>query len=180
MQDPKEKNLKIAIISDSHGNLANFRRILNWLKIENINIIIHCGDIGSADFLKEALENFEGRFFGVLGNMDRDYKLDINRYQISEKASVKEKIEEVQVGEKKIAFTHFPEAAKSLAESQQYDLVFYGHTHKPWEEKIGKCILANPGETAGQFYKPTFAVYDAGKETLELKILENLSASFQF
>ena len=34
--------------------------------------------------------------------------------------------------------------------------------------------MINPGELAGQFYKPTFAVYDRTTEKLELKILERL------
>ena len=56
--------------------------------------------------------------------------------------------------------------------SGKYDLVFYGHTHKPWAEKIGNCLLANPGELAGQRFKPTFAIYDIQKDKLQLKILE--------
>ena len=54
------------------------------------------------------------------------------------------------------------------------DLVFYGHTHKPWEEKVGNCRLVNPGEVAGQRFKPTFALYDTQTDKLELKILEKL------
>jgi hypothetical protein len=34
--------------------------------------------------------------------------------------------------------------------------------------------MVNPGELAGQFYKPTFAVYDTDTSLLELKILEKI------
>jgi hypothetical protein len=64
---------------------------------------------------------------------------------------------------KKIAFTHFPEIARKLSETKKYDIVFYGHTHKPWEENIGKTRMVNPGNLAGIFYKATFAIYNDGK-----------------
>jgi len=75
---------------------------------------------------------------------------------------------------RKIALTHFPDIAKKMAQSGKFDLVFYGHTHRPWDEKILECHMINPGEMANQFYKPTFAVYDTITLKLELKILDEL------
>jgi putative phosphoesterase len=63
---------------------------------------------------------------------------------------------------------------KKKAETGTFDVVCYGHTHRPWVEKIGDCLLVNPGELAGQRYKPTFAIYDTESNALELKILEKL------
>ena len=63
--------MKIAIISDTHGNVANFKKAVNWLNKENIQTILHCGDIGDPISLKESLEDFKGKFFGVFGNMDK-------------------------------------------------------------------------------------------------------------
>ena len=86
--------------------------------------------------------------------------------------------------QRKIAFNHFPDFAKKLAQSGKYDVVFYGHTHRPWDEKVpvprslgevgGECHMINPGELAGQFYKATFAIYETATGGLELKILEKL------
>lgn len=166
--------MKIAIISDTHGNVTNFKKVVNWLNKENIKIILHCGDIGDPESLKESLAEFGGDFLGVLGNMDRDYKFEIGKYQQLPKIKVFEGMGEAEINKKKIGFIHDPKAAKTMAESGRYNIVFYGHTHKPWEEKVGECRLANPGEAAGQFYKPTFAVYDPGNDVLELKILETL------
>ena len=78
---------------------------------------------------------------------------------------------QIKIGGKKIAFCHFPEIGRDLAKTQKYDLVFYGHTHKPWEEKIGKTRLVNPGNIAGLFFRPSFAIYDTKTGKLELKIL---------
>ena len=166
--------MKIAIVSDSHGNAANFKKIVQWLNEEGIKLILHCGDIGSPENLKESLADFPGEFFGVFGNMDKDFKILVDEYNKILRVKIEEKILETAIDGKKIGITHYPEEAKKLAKSGKYDLVFYGHTHKPWEEKIGNCRLINPGESAGQFYKPTFAVYDTATDKLELKILEKL------
>ena len=166
--------MKIAIVSDSHGNMANFKKIVQWLNKEDIKLILHCGDIGNLESLKESLADFSGEFFGVFGNMDKDFKILVQKYNKIKNVKIEEKILKTEINGKKIAITHFPEEAKKLAKTKKFDLVFYGHTHKAWEEKVGNCRLINPGESAGQFYKPTFAVYDTATGELELKILEKL------
>jgi putative phosphoesterase len=152
--------MKIAIVSDTHNNIANFKKAIDWIKKENIQTILHCGDIMSQEVIDEALKYFGGEIKFVKGN--GDHNLDFP-----------EKME-IEINGKKIAFTHFPDIAKKLSQLGKFDLVFYGHTHRAWDEKIGNTHMINPGELAGQFYKPTFAVYDTASNSLELKILEKL------
>jgi len=167
--------MKIAIVSDTHGNVANFKKVIKWLNKENIQTILHCGDIGAPDALNDSLVDFKRNCFGVLGNMDKDFRFLIGEYNKIPKVEIAEDNLEKEIDGKKIAITHFPAIAKKMAESKKYDIVFYGHTHKPWEEMVGSCRLINPGELAGQYYKPTFAVYDTVTGDLELKILERIS-----
>jgi len=177
--------MKFVIVSDTHGNTANFKKIVSWLNKEKIQTILHSGDIGSPASLKESLAEFRGEFFGVFGNTDRDYKILLDEYNKIYGVKIAEKIFGLELDKKKIAITHKPEDAKELAETGKYDLVFYGHTHKPWEEKIlvssgltrkltKICRMINPGEVAGQIFKPCFAIYDTAADKLELKILEKL------
>jgi len=166
--------MKIAIVSDTHDNIVNFKKIINWLKKEGISFILHCGDIASPDTLKKALEGFSGKFLGVLGNADNVYQFDLKDYQNPPGIKVFEKTGKLELNDIKIAFTHYPWEAKKLAKSGKYDLVFYGHTHKPWQRKIGSCLLVNPGNGAGIMFKPTFAVYDTEENKLELKMLDKL------
>ena len=153
--------MKIAIVSDTHDNMATFNKAINFLNAQKITIILHCGDICNQDTIDEAVKNFNGKMYFVRGN--GDFGLD----------EVPEKME-IELGGKKVFFNHYPEISKAAAETGKYDLAFYGHTHRPWEEKIGNCRLVNPGELAGQRYKPCFAIYDTGTDKLELKILERL------
>lgn len=164
--------MKIAIISDTHGNAANFKKAVAWINKNNIKTILHCGDIGSPEFLQESLENFKGNFFGVLGNAD--HGVAAKEYNKIPNVKVQENSAEIEIGSKKIFFTHFLDDAKQAARTEKYDIVFYGHTHRPWEQTLGNCRVACPGELAGQLYKPSFAVFDAKADSLKLKILDNL------
>ena len=152
--------MKIAIVSDTHNNWANFKKAIRWIKKEKIQLILHCGDINSQETIDDAKKLFGGEIKFVKGNAD--WKIDLP-----------EKLE-LEFNGKKIAFCHFPDLAKKLAQSGDYNVVFYGHTHRPWDEKVGECHMINPGEMAGQFFKPTFAIYNTATNNLELKILENL------
>ncbi len=153
--------MKIAIISDTHDNLANFRKIIEWLNNEKIKLILHCGDVSSQETLNEIKKLFDGEIKIVRGNAD------VNLIDIPE-------FSEIELKSGLIVFTHFPDKARQLIETKKYKIVFYGHTHRPWKESIGDCLLINPGEAGGQFYKPTFAIYDTEKDKIELKILERL------
>lgn len=164
--------MKIAIISDTHDNLTSIKKIVGWLNQEKITLILHCGDVATLETLEMGFGNFKGAIHISLGNADIRHNLEPGRH---DNYNIISDFGEININDRKIAFTHFPEDSKKLAESGKYNLVFYGHTHKPWEEKIGECRLVNPGEAAGQYQKSTFAVYDTASGKLELKILEEIN-----
>ncbi len=161
--------MKFAIISDTHDNIKNANKAIDWLNKEKIGFLLHCGDICSQETTDEITKNFKGEVKFVRGNGDYDLE------------NVPETME-LELGgnpstglrARKIFFNHYPDVAREMAESGKYDLVFYGHTHRPWEDKVGNCRMINPGEIAGQRFKPTFAIYDTEHDVLELKILEKL------
>lgn len=160
--------MKFAIVSDTHDNIKNFNKVIDFLNAQKITTLLHCGDICNQELIDEAIKNFKGEILWVKGNGDYELR----------HSDIKDMME-VVLDNKKVAFIHYPELAKKLAESGKYDLVFYGHTHRPWEETLRRgsgqvCRLVNPGEVAGQRYKPTFALYDTETDKLELKILEKL------
>ena len=167
--------MKLAILSDSHDNLTNLQKACHWLNEQGIKIMIHCGDLASRETIIELSRIYQGQVYLVFGNMDRDY---VTREEIKKlglkNIHVFNAFGEVQFNGYQIAFSHHPGPAKKLVESGKYNFVFYGHTHKPWLEKIGQCQLVNPGNLAGQIYQATFAVYDLDSGKLELKILEKM------
>lgn len=168
--------MKIAIISDSHDNLATLEKALTWLNKEEIKTVIHCGDVCAPGTLKEMSRLFPGEIHLVFGNVDGD---PYSMLKAKEKGELPNVVfhgdaGELNAGGKKLAFCHKPLPAQGLAASGKYDLVFYGHTHQPGEEKVGNCRIINPGTLAGMFSKATFAIYDTETDLLELKLVEKL------
>ena len=168
----------IAIISDTHGNSATFNKFAAWAKENKIQEVIHCGDIGFAYFAKEMAELLPDiHFHLVIGNMDNDEESIEKMLALGQTPNTNfyGQTGEIEIDHEKIAFTHKPDDARKLALTGRFNLVFFGHTHQPFEEKIGLCRLINPGNLAGDIYQSTFAVYDTKASHLELKITANLA-----
>lgn len=166
--------MKIAIISDIHNNDVNLKKVLNYCVQNSIDKIICCGDLADMETLDILNDNFSGDIFFTFGNMDNDH---LRKHEFSEKYKhifIFRKFGETEIDGKQVAFIHFPREAKALAETGQYDFVFYGHTHKPWTEKIGHCTLLNPGNVTGDFYPPTFAIWNTENNNFELKRIHEL------
>ena len=163
-----------AIISDTHDNIPNIEKFLSWAKENKIEAIIHCGDIAAPSMIAELFGPAGIDFHCVFGNVaDREILPQVCEKFSNTKCYGDEGILDFE--NLKIGFCHFPETAKELARSGDYQLVFYGHTHKPWMETLDSgCQIINPGTLGGVFQKATFAVYDTVSKKLELKILELL------
>jgi len=167
----------IAIISDTHGNSAVFAKFATWARQNNIQEVVHCGDIGFASFAKEMADSLPtAKFNLVIGNMDND---ELSIKKMADQGQLPNvnfcgKTGKIEIDGKEIAFTHKPDDAKKLALTGRFNLVLFGHTHQPSEEIVGSCRLVNPGEMAGHFLRPTFAVYDTKNNHLELKIVDRL------
>jgi len=167
--------MKIAIISDVHDNIPNLKKVLGYCTENKIEKIICCGDLASIETLEYLNDNFSGEVYFTFGNMDNDY---LQNYFFKNNKFKKTKIfkeeGEAEIDGKKIAFVHFPRIAKGLCRSGRYNFVFYGHTHKPWEENINGCKMLNPGTVAGQFFPATFAVWNTENDKFELIKIDSL------
>lgn len=168
----------LAIISDTHDNIPNLTKVLDYCRENKIEKLIHCGDLAEIETLDFLKENFAGDIFWTFGNMDHghsaDYPFADGKYR---SINIFSKHGEIEIANKKIAFVHYPDYARKLAEEGKFDFVFYGHTHKPWTEKIQgeningnikECEMLNPGNVSNQIYSPTFAVYDSLTEKFSL------------
>ena len=164
--------MKIAIISDTHDNIPRLQQAIALIKKEKIKLIIHCGDIFTPETIKQGIKDYQGKIHLIFSPDDAAFsKIPEDSFKDIFNAKVWEEFGEIEVSGKKIAFCHFPEIADELAALQKYDLIFFGHTHQPWEKKIGKTRLVNPGNIAGLFFRASFAIYDTESDKLELKIL---------
>ncbi|MBN2853920.1 metallophosphoesterase family protein [Patescibacteria group bacterium] len=158
----------IAIISDSHDNLENLKKFIDWSLENKIEKIICLGDVAKTETIKYLALSFLGEIFLVKGNACLYKDKDLEKYKnIKYYGEIGQEI----IGDLKIAFVHEPEKIKKLTE-YNLDFVFYGHTHKPWLEKKGETFIANPGTLGGVYYQATFAVLNTETRNLELRGLK--------
>lgn len=170
--------MKFAIISDIHDNITNLNKILKYCSKSKITTLICCGDLASFETLTYLKERFSGKIYFVLGNMDDDYlnkKTKMDTFKKENKdITVFNKIGEFTIDRFKVAITHFPEIAIDLAKSKKFNLVFFGHTHRPTIETINNTTMINPGTSGGIFYNPSFATFDTIKKKPKLILLNEL------
>lgn len=163
--------MKIAIMSDSHDHINQIEKALEICKQENARAIIHCGDI-VAPF---SLKIFAGPgipFYGVFGNNDGD-RIKMIEYSKTILPNVKlyQRLGELNLDGKKIAFTHYFDLAKPLSLTGEYNLVCFGHSHTWYCKEVNNTLLLNPGEIMGKNKSPGFALYDTETNNIsEVKI----------
>lgn len=161
--------MKIVIISDIHDNLINLKKCLEWCCVNNIKKMICCGDITNSETLKFLSENFCGNIYLVRGNIEIYEDSEIEYF---DNIKYFGKIGRIELGGKIFGICHEPYLIDKILEKEKCDIIFYGHTHSPWEAKKGTVKLINPGTLGGMFGKATFAVWNSEKDELELKVLD--------
>lgn len=127
--------MRILIISDTHKKHKNLKRVLE--RVAPIDLLIHLGD---AEGYEEEIAQMAGCPMEIVaGNNDFFSKLDKER--------------ELQLGSYRVLITHGHyyyvstgiADIKREAEGRQFDLVMFGHTHRPVID-YGKHVIAlNPG-----------------------------------
>jgi uncharacterized protein len=140
--------MRIGVISDTHlQELAPKlpKGVINAFK--DVQMIIHCGDITELNVLDE-LKNICPEVRAVQGNMD------------SEEVKGKLPLKDIFfVGKFKLALTHGRGAPVTIVDTvlnefkqEKPDIIIFGHTHFPVNEKREGVILFNPGSAMDKVY----------------------------
>lgn len=127
--------MKILIVSDTHRKCENLKEVLE--RVQPVDLLIHLGDA-------EGEEDYIGELAGcpleiVAGNNDFFSALPREK--------------ELQIGKYRILITHGHyyyvsagiEDIKNEACARRFDIVMFGHTHRPIIEYGNQIIALNPG-----------------------------------
>ena len=159
--------MKILIISDTHGKHDNLSRVLE--QESPIDLLIHLGDA-------EGYEEYIAKQAGcpleiVAGN--NDFFSDLPREK------------ELQIGKYKVLITHghyyyvntgIEEIAR-MAQGRDFDIVIFGHTHRPLIDIRKDIIVMNPGSLSyprQEGRRPSYIVMETdqnGDAEFEIKYL---------
>lgn len=148
--------MKVLIVSDTHRDDRNLEKVIG--KVGPIDHFIHLGDAEGSEFYYEQIVNCPIHI--VSGNCD--FYSDLPRE------------EEFMLGKYRVLITHGhyyhvafgTEELKQIARERGYDIVMYGHTHRPLVESEGGVTIVNPGSISRprQDKRPSYIFAETDKE----------------
>jgi putative phosphoesterase len=165
------KALIVGLIADTHDRLEMVDKAIKKLNEQEVELVLHAGDY-IAPFVIPRFKELKAKLVGVFGNNDGDHELLKKKF--SELGlEIHGGFAEINVDGLKIALLHGheEELLNALINSEGFDVVVHGHTHKAEVYRKGKTLIVNPGEACGYLSgKPTIALLDT--EEREARIIE--------
>jgi len=138
----------IGVVSDTHNNIKNIKKIINLFNEEQVNLVIHTGDITKAETL-QIFSELNCKITGVFGNNDRK-ELGLENVCSENNFIFQEPPLLLILNRKKIVIFHEPDLIEDyINRNKDIDIVLHGHTHRFRQETIGKTSYFNPGESSG-------------------------------
>ncbi len=163
--------MKIAILSDSHDNIWCLEKALDEVSRQNCDVLLHCGDLVAPFILAQMAQAFDGPIHVIEGNNDGDGRLQQQVAAGFPHITLHGPYAELELGGRKVALIHYPEPARRIAQSGVFDLVCYGHDHQQHWERVGDCLLVNPGEVMGRYGSPSWGIYECESHQFTLQAI---------
>lgn len=140
--------MKIGVISDTHVDFLD-KKLLSLIKqhFKDCDLIVHAGDSTEMSVITELAKIAETK--AVWGNMDG----------VSVRSSLPEKIIFKASG-KNVGVVHGKGPADKLVEvvgkmfDKKMDIIIFGHSHVPCNEKMGGTLFFNPGSATDRVFAP--------------------------
>lgn len=157
--------MKLGVISDTHGHEHNTLNAIRLFESFGVDVLIHCGDIGSPD-IAQLFPHWPVHF--VFGNIDQQEE----ELQAAIKAAghtCHGRFGSLVLDGVRIAFLHGDDSRRweEARISGKWDLICFGHTHKAEIRRFDKTLLLNPG-----------AVYRANPHSVAVVDLPQLTVEF--
>ncbi len=156
----------IGLMSDSHDNLVAVKKAVRFFRQMKCRLVIHAGDF-VAPFTAKELSHLSCPVKAVFGNCDGEKKgLEKALHPFGQ---IREEPFVFSHSGKEFLIVHVPFSVKEYISKGRYDVIIFGHTHKPEVAKKDGSLLINPGETGGWVSgKITVAVLDAERGEAEI------------
>ena len=154
--------MKVLIVSDTHRKNDNYFKALELVKPD---LVIHCGDAEGAEYVLTNATDCPVQI--VRGNNDFFSYLP--------------KELELELGSFRVWVTHGhnyyvsmgSEVIRREARARGFDIVMYGHTHKPVVDRRDSVIAVNPGSLSyprQEGRRPSYIVMEVEGEKADFAI----------
>jgi putative phosphoesterase len=135
--------VRLGVISDTHSHVANTRAAVRMLESLDVDVVLHCGDIGSMGIV-ELFAKWPTHF--VFGNCDEN----VGEFAKSIGAAGQTchgMFGELELDGVRIAMLHSHDGRRfrQTIASAEYRLICYGHTHVAAIDHHGETLVLNPG-----------------------------------
>ncbi|NPA70137.1 MAG: YfcE family phosphodiesterase [Crenarchaeota archaeon] len=161
--------MRILVVSDTHGEIDNIKLLVDKLKNEKFDMIIHLGD-DSPD--AEHLKPLNAPLYVVPGVYEPHYKNPETKRRII-----------VELDGIRVLLSHTdtkhqndpPEEEDPLERLKkgEVDALFHGHTHIPKISLEGRKLILNPGhlkKSDKKGYPPTYAIVEIEGELVRIDL----------
>jgi putative phosphoesterase len=159
--------VRIGVVSDTHNNLANVRRIVELFAQARVERVVHTGDITQVKTLR-VLAELGAPLFGVFGNNDQGERESLEQAAAELGMELADSPLELVWAGRRILVVHDPRELEAHLDG--HDLVLHGHTHERRIERSAGRLVFNPGECAGHL-EGRNAVGVVDLATLDVEIL---------
>lgn len=135
--------MRVGVVSDTHGDMGSTESAVELLARQNVEVVLHCGDIGSTSIIP-LFDRWPTHF--VFGNVDGNESALRQAIAVSGQ-HCHERFGELELDGVRVAILHSDDDFKfrSTIGSGEFDLVCYGHTHVAKHERRGTTEVLNPG-----------------------------------
>jgi len=138
--------MRIGVVSDTHDNLTNVRRIVELFNAAGVERVVHTGDITQARTL-EVLARLDAPLVGVFGNNDQERDA-LERAAAALDVHLVDPPLSLRWAGRSITVVHDPEHLHP-ERVREADVALHGHTHRRVVEARDGTLHFNPGECAG-------------------------------
>jgi putative phosphoesterase len=156
----------IGVMSDSHDNITLIQKAVVLFRKAKCELVLHAGDM-IAPFAARELEALGCPVKAVFGNCDGEkqgLEMALEKFGTIQDAPLL-----LSQSGCRILLVHYHFSVATYASSGKYDIIIYGHTHKPDIRREGKTFILNPGETGGWLTgKSTVALLNPEKKEAEI------------
>jgi uncharacterized protein len=173
----------IGIISDTHDIISGMEQALAVFKKRKVKLVLHCGDWITPDsvaFFHKRCAELQLPLKGAWGNNDVVAQALAEQEELyGVVGTIVSGVLDLRLEGRHLAVCHGhdKELLSATIESQDFDAVCTGHTHRAKVTKFGETLIINPGSTAFEmpFNKQnitTVGIYDTKTNSADIVELD--------
>lgn len=161
----------VGVISDTHDDLEAIEVAYQMFAARAVDKVVHLGDLVSPFSLRPIVNSGIPTIL-LRGNNEGEFKLALDA--LEGEVTFYPSPAETWLGDRRTLLFHgfgslalTRKVAHLLAETGDYEVVLYGHTHEVEVARVGSALVLNPGEACGCL---------TGRRTVAILDTEELSA----